>query len=427
MLNKNVCPNCGQLYDTELAKCPLCGTAPQVVEVADPVQRKRISDSERKQRRAARKEAEQEARRRRKDAQFQEDVEEERRYEEEEARRKEEKRRLKEEKKAARRAVAPAQPIAEAEPAAQETPVPAEAQTPAAETPVQPANAAADAAAAAALAEAARAEAFVTPGPARDGRKPLPVVALPRDRRRIPRIFLALSSLVLFAALVVGGSYLLWKQGVVKLPIYDELAAKKGQSGAAERQTDETDTAAGMTTVAAGDAVSCRAISLAETELTFDTQGAQTQLGVTLLPSDTTDERSFSSSDEAVVKVSPVGIVTAVGPGSAVITVTCGEQTAACTVTCDFAEASDAGQTTVNVDSLILVKEDMTFFASGENYVLSVTNIPAGTPVEWRSLDESVCTVDAAGHVTAVGEGTTRVIATVGEHSAECWVRCKFK
>ena len=103
MLNKNVCPNCGQLYDTNLSKCPLCGTAPQVVDTADPVQRKRITEAERKQRRAERKEAEQEARRRRKDAQFMRDADEERALEEEEARRKEEKRRRKEEKRAARR------------------------------------------------------------------------------------------------------------------------------------------------------------------------------------------------------------------------------------------------------------------------------------------------------------------------------------
>ena len=70
---------------------------------------------------------------------------------------------------------------------------------------------------------------------------------------------------------------------------------------------------------------------------------------------------------------------------------------------------------------------NMTFFAAGENYVLSVTNVPAGTTVEWRSLDESIATVDANGHVKAVGPGTTRVIATVGNLSAECWVRCRFE
>jgi rRNA maturation protein Nop10 len=58
-MNKNVCPNCGQLYDADLEKCPLCGTAAQVMESGSPF---------RKQRRAERKEAEQEARRQKNEA-----------------------------------------------------------------------------------------------------------------------------------------------------------------------------------------------------------------------------------------------------------------------------------------------------------------------------------------------------------------------
>lgn len=395
MLNKNVCPNCGQLYDPELAKCPLCGTAPQVVETADPVQRKRITEAERKQRRSERKEAEQEARRRRRDARFMADAEEERRIEEEDARRKEEKRRLKEEKKAARRAAA--EELSKAEPAAQpEAPLP-----------------------------------FGTPAPARDGRKPMPEPPVYRDRRRVPRVLLALSALVLLLTLVVGGSYLLWKLDAVKLPIYDKLAAQKNQPAENPTEPIRTDPAGteafSRPTLPEGEGVACRAVILGETKLSFEERDSQTQLLVTLEPEDTTDERVFTSSDTAVVKVSPVGIVTAVGPGTAVITVSCGTQKAECEVVCDFAEDPNEGQLPVDVESLTLVKDDMTFFAAGENYVLSVTNIPAGTPVEWKSLDESICTVDANGHVVAVGEGTTRVIATVGELSAECWVRCKFK
>ena len=176
MLNKNVCPNCGQLYDTNLSKCPLCGTAPQVVDTADPVQRKRITEAERKQRRAERKEAEQEARRRRKDAQFMRDADEERAFEEEEARRKEEKRRLKEEKKAARRAL---------------------------ETEEEEESAVRSAA---------------------------PEAPRVRDPRRVPRVFLILSALVLLAALLVGGSYLLWKLDVMDLPFYDDLAPNETPS-----------------------------------------------------------------------------------------------------------------------------------------------------------------------------------------------------
>ena len=386
MLNKNVCPNCGQLYDTNLSKCPLCGTAPQVVDTADPVQRKRITETERKQRRADRKEAEQEAKRRRKDARFIQDADEERLIEEEEARRKEEKRRIKEEKKAARRA--------EQEQAA----------------------------------ELDRQEPVFTPAPARDGRGPMPEELPEKDRRRIPRVFLILSVLVLGAALLAGGAYLLWKTDTLELPIFDKLAAEK-EARATETQADgsaEPEQTEAPARPHNGEPVPCTGITLSQTEIRFTTRGQQTQLKLSLSPSDTTDDRSFASSDEGVVKVSPVGIVTAVGPGSAVITVRCGSEEAECGVVCDLSEETTAAAE-VSVDALTLNKDDMTFFAAGENYVLSVTNVPIGTPVSWRSLDEAVCTVDAGGHVVAVGSGTTRVYATVGEKETFCWVRCKFE
>jgi uncharacterized protein YjdB len=233
---------------------------------------------------------------------------------------------------------------------------------------------------------------------------------------------------VLLAALLVGGSYLLWKLDVMDLPFYDDLAAKRdAQSTQSALPSSEADDRVPSQTVRPdGSAVACTGITLSQTEIVFTEVGGQTQITATLSPSNTTEDRLFESSDESVAKVSPVGIVTAVGAGKAVITVRCGSQAAECAVSCDFAD--DSGATTaLGVDELILVKDDMTFFAAGENYVLSVTNVPAGTPVSWRSLDESICTVDAGGHVVAVGPGTTRVIATVGELTADCWVRCNFK
>ena len=389
MLNKNVCPNCGQLYDTNLTKCPLCGTAPQVVETPDPVQRKRITEAERRQRRVDRRDAEQEARRRRKDARFMQDADEERQLEEEEARRKEEKRLRREEKRSARAA-------------SQET-----RQIPNSVVP------------------------SFTPGPARDGRGPMPPLAQERDRRRVPRVFLVLSAVVLAASLLVGGSYLLWKQDLVSLPFYDELAAKKdGGAAPVPSGSNGGDTAATTTeapTLYRGEgAVPCTGITLGQRSIVFHAAGAQTQLAADPAPSDTTDERRFSSSDPSVVKVSPVGIVTAVGPGEAVLTVSCGEITETCAVLCDFAETAPP-TLPPEITELVLNKNDMTFFAAGENYVLTVKNIPAGTPVEWRSLDESVATVDAGGHVVAVGNGTTRVFATVGNLETFCWVRCRFE
>ena len=397
MLNKNVCPNCGQLYDTSLSKCPLCGTAPQVVNTAPPVQRKRITDAERRQRRSDRKEAEQASRRQKREARFMQDEEEELLIEEEDAKRREEKRRLKEERKAVRRA----------ERNSEATSIP---------NNVIP---------------------NFTPGPARDGRGPMPPVPPERDRRRIPRVFLVLSTIVLVATLLVGGSYLLWKKDIWKLPIYEKLANKNlttypvgtdaKPSGTQNTEPAETE-APGPSTFYRGEgAIPCTGVALNQSSIVFTESGAQTQLQAELTPSDTTDERRFSSSDTSVVKVSPVGIVTAVGPGTAEITVTCGEQSAKCTVVCDFEADSNSGNASVEVDSLTLIKDDMTFFAAGENYVLSVTNVPVGTSVEWKSLDENICTVDAGGHVVAVGPGTTQVIATVGNLKAGCWVRCKFE
>ena len=396
MLDKQVCPNCGQLYDTGLTNCPLCNAAAQVIETEGPGPRKRITEAERKQRRADRKEAEQEARRRRKDEQLLQDAEEERQLEEASQRRKEERRRRKEAKKAAKRGDAPAGET-------EEQPEPNPAPTP-----------------------------VVTPGPARTKQRPVVrEVQEKRDRTRTPRIFLILSVILLTATLAIGGSYLLWKLDLVEIPYYDALLAKKQAAEAPQSLTPGgSETPAGST--AAPDTepfrtgVNCTALTLGESEITLTHSGDQTQITTVVEPSDTTDERIFQTSDESVVKVSPVGIVTAVSSGSAVITVTCGAKAAQCTVLCDFEDASDQTDP-VKVDHLALNKDDMTFFSAGESYVLTVTNVPAGTRVEWKSMDEAVATVDENGHVEAVGGGTTRVIAVVDGLQAECWVRCRFE
>ena len=194
MLDKQVCPNCGQLYDTGLTNCPLCGAAAQVVEVDSPVQRKRITEAERKKRRADRKEAEQEARRRRKDEQMLQDAEEERLLEEASQRRKEERRKKKEAKKAAKEAKKGTK-APEDETVSQPGEAPAPVPTP-----------------------------VVTPGPARTKQRPVvQELRMKQDRTRTPRVFLILSMILLVATLAVGGSYLLWKLEVVRIPWYDQL------------------------------------------------------------------------------------------------------------------------------------------------------------------------------------------------------------
>lgn len=66
--------------------------------------------------------------------------------------------------------------------------------------------------------------------------------------------------------------------------------------------------------------------------------GQTQQLKATLYPADTVEPVQYSSSGEHIVQVEDDGTVVAVAPGSAVVTVTCGEKTDTCTVTVSSSE-----------------------------------------------------------------------------------------
>ena len=418
MINKKVCPNCGQLYDPELPKCPLCGQAPQVVDTDKPVQRHRITEAERRQRRAERRDAELEARRRRKDEQLARDAEEERLLEEEEALRREERRRIKEEKKAQRLQQKQAASGQNREMTGEEIAVPARmAQEKTAQQPEEPA-----------VKERMRQTPapepvptpVVTPAPARTKQRPeMQEKAVIRDRGRVPRAFLVLCVVLLTATLMVGTSYLLWKLGTVRLPIYDKLAASKDQ-------TKETAAAhADNSEKPEETKVKCRALSISVSTYEFTQEGDTIQISAKTEPAGLVE--SYTSSDESVVVVGEAGLVTAVGPGTATITVSCGDKTVECLISCKWEKVETTLPPDLPEGDIELEMEDMSFKAKGESYVQTVKGLAPGTPVIWSSADESVATVDAGGHIFAVGPGTTTVTATVGNSSASCWVRCNFE
>ena len=77
-------------------------------------------------------------------------------------------------------------------------------------------------------------------------------------------------------------------------------------------------------------------------EIVLDEVGANWLINVLALPENTTDVLVYSSSDETVATVNEQGKITAVGEGTAVITITCGEQLLQCKVTCFFIEETTA-------------------------------------------------------------------------------------
>lgn len=77
--------------------------------------------------------------------------------------------------------------------------------------------------------------------------------------------------------------------------------------------------------------VSCVGISLSPSELNFTNHESQV-LTATLIPSNTTDDLSYSVSPTGIVRISD-NVVTPISNGTATITATCGLQTATCSIT----------------------------------------------------------------------------------------------
>ncbi len=226
--------------------------------------------------------------------------------------------------------------------------------------------------------------------------------------------------------------------------------------------TEAATTQAQETTAVA--AVPCTSLVLTSgTEIALEEVGFSWLIHVSALPENTTDEILFASSDEAVAIVGQDGTVTAVGEGTAVITITCGSEQLSCNVTCDFTaettvpetttaetSATDATvaettvpettvpettvpettvpETTAEADlpdvTISFVKSDVTSRMIGEQFYLKVNPSDLDpTLVTWSSENEGICKVDEEGLVTITGRGTTHVYAEYKGQKIECIVR----
>ncbi len=172
----------------------------------------------------------------------------------------------------------------------------------------------------------------------------------------------------------------------------------------------------------------CLSITLDTGSVTLSNAGDGYLINYILDPAETADTVSFSSSAPEIASVDENGKITALAPGSATITVTCGDATAVLEVTCNIetepTEEPTEAPTTEPEPEFKLRTTDMTMTVSGPQWDLYTGPIP-NTSVEWWSGDESVCTVDKGGVVTFVGEGTTKVYAKYNGVTYECIVRVK--
>ena len=129
---------------------------------------------------------------------------------------------------------------------------------------------------------------------------------------------------------------------------------------------------------------------------------------------------TWVSSDETVARVSPSGVISGIGAGTAVITATCDVTgvTAQCKVTVYVAVSKVALNTktlTMNVGG----GDRLTYTVNPEN--------ATDTTVTWKSSNTKAVTVDSQGNLTAVGSGTATVTVTTndGKKTDTCRVTVK--
>ncbi|MFT8314005.1 MAG: Ig-like domain-containing protein, partial [Clostridium sp.] len=150
------------------------------------------------------------------------------------------------------------------------------------------------------------------------------------------------------------------------------------------------------------------------------TVGNSTWLSYTVYPYNAANSSvTWSTSNSKVATVSSNGTVTAVGAGTATITVTTvdGNKTAVCNVTVN---------TPVKVSSIALSRTTDTLVVGSNDY-LSKTIYPynaADQNVIWTTSNSKVATVSTSGTVTAVSVGTATITATTedGSKTATCIV-----
>ncbi|MDR0889866.1 MAG: Ig-like domain-containing protein [Oscillospiraceae bacterium] len=172
----------------------------------------------------------------------------------------------------------------------------------------------------------------------------------------------------------------------------------------------------------------CTFLNITPEEIEF-TEAGQKKVLIAAINSSCEEPVNFSSSNGEIAFVSEgsqasgqgqksVTVdITALAPGEAFITVTCGKLSMTCTVTCNFKEEEYVPE---------LSQDDLAFSLPNETARLSVTNLPEDASVIWSSADTAVATVDEDGEVTAVGSGTTQITAEVDGKKIAATVTCDF-
>lgn len=143
--------------------------------------------------------------------------------------------------------------------------------------------------------------------------------------------------------------------------------------------------------------------------------GATLQLTAAAEPADASNYAAvWTVADSQIATVSEDGTVTGIAPGTTVVTASCGDITAECTVTVGIpAEIVQIDKTALELNV-------------GQTDVLSASVYPSTDVVDigsWASSDPAIATVSEDGTVTAVAPGTAVITFSCGQATDSCTVQ----
>jgi len=161
------------------------------------------------------------------------------------------------------------------------------------------------------------------------------------------------------------------------------------------------------TVVVTVQAILVSSIDVTPATLSLNLASAPSTLVANVLPANATNPSiTWASSDDKVVTVSQVGVVTVVGLGTATVSATAKDASAksgSCVVT-----VSNVDPISVSLDSTsVLLKV-------GASVMLKATVAPANAPqtVDWSIVDKTIASIDANGTIKALKAGSTTITAT---------------
>lgn len=234
---------------------------------------------------------------------------------------------------------------------------------------------------------------------------------------------------LLLLAIIAVASYILVDQlGIFDTPRKDPTNTRPTVSNSTTAPTKPTEPS--------GVRIPCTGMELMDTELTLGGAVLTMQLSLSVDPIDTTDDLVYTSSDESVATVDKNGNVTAVGSGEATITITCGEISKTCKVTCvmggDLPDVPDVPDVPVEpMPNLEMRMTDASFNAKGYQWRAYKNTDGFGAEeaakFTWKMDDETIATVNN-GIVTVLAPGRTMLRVFYGdEQVGSCTIRCNWK